>query len=272
MSQELTKLAKTWSLDEGERRHDVKLGQRARGGDGGTPQAGEVVAVGAGDTFDQPEGTQAVQLARQARSAEFGQPRLEVGAAQAVDVERRALQGAQQSLFGAREEVQSLDGALALALRFGEAHQIALAAGGVGQRGEELEVAAIATEQNLAQVEQAVDGLFERSELPGGMPIPVFHLAMVLEKGNVIGGGFQAQHAAELVVHLHPGLAEAVLEAGAFDAGGEAAADLLGQLWGELLAQETSHLFGLDGEHGLARELLVQGLERSLGAKDQVGG
>lgn len=41
-----------------------------------------------------------MQLARQVRSAEFRQPRLEVGAAQPVNVELGALQRPQQPLFG----------------------------------------------------------------------------------------------------------------------------------------------------------------------------
>jgi hypothetical protein len=59
----------------------------------------------------------------------------------------------------------------------------------------------------------------------------VFHLAVVLEEGNVVGGGLQAQHAPKLVVHLDPGLAEAVLDAGPIDARGNAATDLLAN-WG----------------------------------------
>ena len=40
------------------------------------------------------------------------------------------------------------------------------------------------------------------------MAIPVFHLAVVLEEGNIVAGRLQAPHAAELVVDLHPDLAD----------------------------------------------------------------
>src|SRR5277367_1711405 len=59
------------------------------------------------------------------------------------------------------------------------------------------------------------------------------------EKGHVVGGGLDAQHDAGLVVHLDRALAEAVLDAGALDAGGELRTDLLGQLRRDLPAEEA---------------------------------
>jgi len=54
-----------------------------------------------------------MQLTRQARAAELRHEWFEVGATHAVDVELRALKRAQQLLFGALEEVQPLDRAIA---------------------------------------------------------------------------------------------------------------------------------------------------------------
>ena len=68
-------------------------------------------------TFDQTKGVQPMQLPRQAGVAVVRQVRLEIGAAHAVDVEFRTLQGPQQPLFGTREEVQALDRALAFAVQ-----------------------------------------------------------------------------------------------------------------------------------------------------------
>ena len=105
-----------------------------------------------------------------------------------------------------------------------------------------------------------------------GGPCAVFHLAVVLEEGHVVGRGLDAQHAAELVVHLDRALAEAVLDAGPFDAGGELRADLLGQLRGDLAAEEAGDLLGLDAQHRLAGQLFVERPERGGGAEHQVGG
>jgi hypothetical protein len=77
----------------------------------------------------------------------------------------------------------------------------------------------------------------------------MFHFAVVLEAGDVVGGGLQTQDKRELVVHLDRRLAETVLDARAFDAGGEPAGDLLSQLRGDLVAKKGGDVLGLDGEH-----------------------
>jgi len=67
---------------------------------------------------------------------------------------------AQKRLLGALEEVQSLDRSLAVSLRLAESNEIALPAGRVVDGGRKLQVTSVATEQNLPQVDQAVDRLF----------------------------------------------------------------------------------------------------------------
>jgi hypothetical protein len=61
------------------------------------------------------------------------------------------------------------------------------------------EVAAVAAEQDVTKVDQAVDRLLDRGQRPGGRPLPMFHLAVVLEEGHVVDDGFNAQDDAELV-------------------------------------------------------------------------
>ena len=153
--------------------------------------------------------------------------------------------------------VLSLDGA-----RLGEPVEGADAGGEVVERGEVLEIAAVAAEQDLTQVDQAVDGLLDGGEVPRRRPLPMFHLAVVLEEADVVGRGLDAQHAAELVVHLDRGTAEAMLDAGPLDAGGELRADLLGQLRGDLAAEEAGDLLRLDAQHRLAGELFVERPQR----------
>ncbi len=103
-----------------------------------------------------------------------------------------------------------------------------------------LQIAAVAAIQDLAQVDQAVDGLLDGGEGPRRRPFAMFHLAVVLEEGDVIGRRLDAQHAAELVVHFDRGFAEAVLDAGSLDAGRELRTDLLGQLPADLAAEKVA--------------------------------
>jgi len=105
-----------------------------------------------------------------------------------------------------------------------------------------------------------------------GWSLPMFYLSVVLEGGHVVGRGLDAQDVAELVVHLDRGIAEAMLDAGAFDPGGELRADLLGQLRGDLAAEKGGDLLRLHAQHRLPRELLIQRPERGGGAEHQIGG
>jgi len=73
--------------------------------DSGSTQASEVVAIGAGDAFDQADDAQPVELARQRPVVQWHEG-LDVGAAHAVDVELRALQGAEQDLVGSLEQIK----------------------------------------------------------------------------------------------------------------------------------------------------------------------
>ena len=86
----------------------------------------------------------------------------------------------------------------------------------------------------------------------------MFHLSVVLEKRYIVGGGFDAQHDAELVVHLDATRAEAMFDAGPLNTGRQLRADLLGQLRRDLTAEEGGDLLGLHTQHRLPDELLIE--------------
>src|ERR1700745_2217070 len=73
----------------------------------------------------------------------------------------------------------------------------------------------------------------------------MFYRSVVLESGDVVGGGLDAQDESKFVVDFDRGFAEAMLDAGALDPGCELTADLLGELAGDLVAEEGGHVFGL---------------------------
>src|SRR3981189_3772213 len=91
--------------------NDVETSERTSSSNGGTTQAREVVAIGMGDLLDQTECAQSRDLSGQHRGAHVHMPG-QIGTAQAMHVELAALQGTQQCLLAAVEEVQSFDPAL----------------------------------------------------------------------------------------------------------------------------------------------------------------
>ena len=63
------------------------FGEAAAGGDGGAASAGEIVAISAGDAFDDAEMAQTSELSGEGCRRALGDPLQEVGAAEAGDVE-----------------------------------------------------------------------------------------------------------------------------------------------------------------------------------------
>ena len=100
----------------------------------------------------------------------------------------------------------------------------------------------------------------------------MFHLAVVLESGDVVCGGLDTQDEAEFVVDLDRELTETMLDAGALDPRRELAADFLGELGSDLVAEEGGDVFGFDGEDGLAGQLFIQGFQDGLRAEHQISG
>ena len=97
-------------------------------------------------------------------------------------------------------------------------------------------------------------------------------LAVVLESGDVIGGGLQAQDEAEFVIDLDRGFAETMPDAGPLDPRCELTADLLGELGSDPVAEEGGDVFGFDSEDGLPGKLLIEGFEDGWRAEHQIRG
>src|ERR1700730_3935319 len=105
------------------------------------------------------------------------------------------------------KEVDSLEGLVLDGARLGEPVEGTDTGREVVERCEVRQVAAVAAEQDLTEVDEAVDGLLDGGEDPRRRPLPMFHLAVVLEKGDVVDCRLNAEHAAVLVVHLDRGTA-----------------------------------------------------------------
>src|SRR3981081_3771768 len=160
------------------------------------------------------------------------------------------------------KEVDSLEGLLLEGARLGEPVEGTDTGREVVERCEVRHIAAVAAEHDLTQVDQAVDGLLDGGEDPRRLPLPMFHLAMVLKEGDVVDCRLDAEHAAVLVVHLDRGTGEAVFDAGPLDASGKLRTDLLGQLRADLTAEKAGDLLCLYAQQRLPGELFVERLER----------
>ena len=147
------------------KRERYRLRERAGGGDGGASQAREVVTIGSGDPFDHAEEAAVSALARAKGREAWG--------SKAIRSARRrpwilSCGRCMPAAVAARrvEEVQALDRPVALAPLVGQARERALSGAVIVQRGQILQVAAIASREDLAQIDQAVDGFLQRRQLP----------------------------------------------------------------------------------------------------------
>jgi hypothetical protein len=86
-------------------------------------------------------------------------------------------------------------------------------------------------------------------------------LAVVLESGDVVGGGLDAQDEGEFVIDLDRRSAETMLDAGSLDPRCELTTDLLGELGSDLVAEEGGDVFGFDSEDGLPGKLFIEGFQ-----------
>ena len=106
------------------------------------------------DLLDQSQHVHPPELARHCRGRDV-QSGEQVDASPAVNVELAVLQGSQQRLVSGVEEVQALDRRVGAHARLAQPLQITLTRAGVVQAGQEGEVALVAAQQDLAQVDQA---------------------------------------------------------------------------------------------------------------------
>ena len=100
----------------------------------------------------------------------------------------------------------------------------------------------------------------------------MFHLAVVLESGDVVGSRLQAQDEVEFVIDLDRGFAETMPDAGPLDPGCELAADLLRELGSDPVAEKDGDVFGFDGKDGLPGKLFIERFEGGWRAEHQVSG
>jgi hypothetical protein len=82
----------------------------------------------------------------------------------------------------------------------------------------------------------------------------LFHRSVVLEEGNVVGGGFDAQNTPRFVVHLDAGGSHVMADPCSLNASIEVVAEFGAEVAGEATAEEGRDVLRLDGvDRGAAK-------------------
>ena len=185
-----------------ESRNDNELSQLQTGGGDGAAETGEIVFVAASDLLDKMVGAQSFEHSgdlgwRECRKAVTEATRLESG-----DGEFASGDGLKEIQIGAVEEIEAAVAPVSRAHWRRDFLQGVKAGVGIIDGGQEVEVPIGGRSQKGVQGRQAVDGLAHGSKLELDGSVPMFHRAVVLEKGHVIGSAFDAPDDTELVVKL----------------------------------------------------------------------
>ena len=183
-----------------ELRHEEQLFQVQAGRDDMAGEPREIVTVGAGDSFDESVQSQAFEDAANLGAGLAGEVAPEILVLESADVELPAGDDLEEVLIVCGEEVEFSIGALVLEDGLRDLMEGTDSCAGIVESGDELQITAVGRGKNLSQGGNAVEALLHRdpSQLAGA--VAVFYRSVVLEKGDVVGGGLDPEDEAEVVV------------------------------------------------------------------------
>ena len=244
-----------------------------QGGQGDVPAGlGQVVLVGAPDLLDQAMQVQPLKQSGDLRARAVGEDTTQAGVAKSADLPFAPHEGDEEFEVVGVEQVEAPVTPLLLANRLGQPLDLLDRRRGVGQVGEEGDVAAVGSEQQLSQGSQAVNRLLHGGELGLSGVIPVFHHPVVAKEGDVVDRRLDAQDQALLVVELDGHWPHVVLETGALDPSVEVVAEFIPVVAGELAPEEGGDVVRLDRVDGSADQGVIQGMQIGLAMEDDIGG
>lgn len=88
----------------------------------------------------------------------------------------------------------------------------------------------------------------------------MFHHATVFKKGEIVGGRFDAENVAKLVVHFDGSWTHVMFDTSAFNASMEVISEIALVEWGKLFAKEGGDVISFDGVDSSTHERIVDGL------------
>jgi hypothetical protein len=251
--------------------NDNQLSEFEGSHDDGATQSGEVILVASSGLLYESVSAQTLEHARQLRRRDALKAWPEGTGLEAADGELAADYGLEEVQISAVKQIETTIAPVAVIHRLGDSLQGAQSGAGVIDSGQKVEVAMGSGSNETVQRWQTVDGLAHGSELECCGPVAMFHRAVVLKKGDVIGGAFHTPDDAELIVELDSHRPHVVPDACTLDAGVEVVADLPLVGSGQLASEESDNMLWLDGMDGSVGDSGVERLEFVLSPEDQVG-
>src|SRR5512139_428979 len=236
-------------------------------------KVGEVVFVAVANLFDDAMYAQTFEQVRDLAGGfvwEVLAAQLLVG--ETTDAKLALQQGAEQTGILFREEIKALVTMLVFQFGFSQFVQFCYADFGGGDGGDEFEIAPIGSREHFLQGWQTVDGLLHGSPTCRRGPIAMLHLTIVLEEGDVVDGGLDAQDETELIVQLDRERSHLMFEARAQPTLIEAISQLTLVVAIQLAAEESGNICGFDRMSQGFQERGVEGLQRLAILEDQVCG
>jgi len=253
-------------------RNDKHLAELERNCSDSAPERGKVVFVIAGDFFDEP------MFAKSSDDIGYLTWRLpvkkfaDIAVSEAADIEFTPNDRDEDVEIVTVKKIEATIGTLIGPDGAGNLLQIADTIGGIINRGEKLDIAAIGIAKYGCELRQAVDGFFEWREFQAFAAVTVYHLAVVFKERDIVGRRFDAQDKAVFVIHLDSGLAHMVLDTCTLYAGVKIIAEFIFKAIGEFAAQKHGNLFRLDSMDCGADEVFVKRLKVSLAFEHDVCG
>src|SRR3990172_9060025 len=261
----------SWGSESGEGREDDGVAESQGAGGDGLAERGEVVLVGSTDLLDDSMQAESFEETGDL-PAGFVEQGLKMAVAETADRKLAPNQGGEEVEVVTVEEIEA--GIVVVVLANRPSHFLDLANPHPGQieSREELQIPSVGGVEQFRHHPEAMDGLADGGEVHRPGPVPMFHPAVVFEKGDIIHRGLDAQHRAVFVVHLEGGGSEVMADAGSLNAGVKVIAGLSREARVELEPQKHGHVLGLHRVDGGANQRLVEELQVLAGPKDDVGG
>ena len=182
--------------------NDDQLSELEASSSDSAAKGSEVVLVTASDLLDKNMGAQPLEHSRQLRWRDSWKAGTEGACLESADGELTAGHGLEEVEISPVEEIETAIAPVAVAYWRGDFLQGVEAITGIIDGSQEVEVTIGGCAQEVVQRWEAVDGLAHGSELEFSGAVAMFHRAVVLEKGHVIGDAFHTPDQDELVVEL----------------------------------------------------------------------